>query len=266
MTKHGDNDQVAWDPQLLRAERAARGWSIGEAARQLRASSSTSLPGHDSLVKAWKRWERGTEPGRFYGPLLVNLLDTPDPTSRCGIVEAFPRRALVPLPVWTDLVAGARTEVALLQHDGLFLHEQQPELLDRLADVAAGGGRVRLLFPRPDCFTTDIRAAEELVGSRTTSPEDDQPGESALAAEIRKALDLYRPLARRPRVEVRLHTTALYGSLYRFDDEMLVVQPVYGLPEAQSPLLRLRPGDLLDTYTRSFERIWTSAEPATQPT
>jgi hypothetical protein len=40
---------------------------------------------------------------------------------------------------------------------------------------------------------------------------------------------------------------------------------IYGVPAANAPVLHLRrlsAGDLFDTYTDSFERIWTSARPA----
>jgi hypothetical protein len=43
-----------------------------------------------------------------------------------------------------------------------------------------------------------------------------------------------------PGVELRLHTTTLYNSIYRFDGDMLVNAHAYGSPAAQSPVLHLR--------------------------
>jgi hypothetical protein len=249
MATDRDKDQVGWDPQVLRAARDARGWSIAEAARQLRASSDQSLPGHDSLVKAWKRWEHGTEPSRFYRPLLVTLLDTPDPIRLSGIVEVFPRCALVPTSLWDELIRNARDEIWTLQYAGLFLPEQQPDWVEMLGAAADAGSRVRLVFGDPDSLAVMIRAAEEAIGTHS------------FAAEISDALDLHRDLADRPGVEVRRHTTVLHASAYRFDDEMLVLPYVHGLPLAQSPVLRLGPGDLFATYDRCFEQLWSTSAP-----
>jgi hypothetical protein len=69
-----------------------------------------------------------------------------------------------------------------------------------------------------------------------------------------------------PTVEIRLHTTVLYNSIYRADDEMLVNPHVYGTAAAQAPVLHLQrhgdgDGDLFGTYADSFERVWTAAKP-----
>jgi hypothetical protein len=249
MSETGDNDQLTWDPAVLRALRTERGWSIAEAARQLRMSADQPLPGHDSLVKAWKRWEHGTEPSRFYGPLLSRLLAAPDPTSRCGIVTAYPRRALIPPALWDELLRDAHQEIWMLQYAGLFLPEQQPDLLDLLTATAQAGTRVRLLFGDPDCLAVTTRSYEEAIGGRS------------IPAEIRNTLRLYGPLTERVGVDVRLHMTTLYSSVYRFDDHMLVAHHVYGLPAAQAPVLQLGRGELFDTYVRCFDRIWDEAKP-----
>ena len=70
------------DPGAIKAAREAAGWSIAEAARELKRRSSQPLPDVDSVVRSWKRWERGTAPSRLYRPLLVSLLalgDDPAP-------------------------------------------------------------------------------------------------------------------------------------------------------------------------------------------
>ena len=43
-----------------------------------------------------------------------------------------------------------------------------------------------------------------------------------MAAEIRNALTLYRPLGVVRNVEIRLHRIVLYNSIYRADDQLLV--------------------------------------------
>ena len=41
-------------------------------------------------------------------------------------------------------------------------------------------------------------------------------------------------------VELRLHDTPLYNSIYRFDDEMLVNVHAYGILAAYTPVMHLR--------------------------
>jgi hypothetical protein len=70
------------DPATIRAAREAAGWSIADAARELKRRSGQPLPDLDSVVRSWKRWERGTAPSRLYRPLLASLLalgDDPAP-------------------------------------------------------------------------------------------------------------------------------------------------------------------------------------------
>ncbi len=62
-------------------------------------------------------------------------------------------------------------------------------------------------------------------------------------------------------VELRLHDTPLYNSIYRFDDEMLINVHAYGILAAYTPVLHLRrvDGAFFNTYVESFERVWASA-------
>lgn len=62
------------DAEGIRSARLAAGWSITEASRELKRTSEEPLPDVDSLVRSWKRWEKGTYPSRLYRPLLVRLL------------------------------------------------------------------------------------------------------------------------------------------------------------------------------------------------
>jgi hypothetical protein len=75
----GDNFGTPWGQAtlpsaLIRNAREVRGWSIVEAAQALIESSQQSLPDVDSVVRAWKRWERETTPSSFYRRLLASLL------------------------------------------------------------------------------------------------------------------------------------------------------------------------------------------------
>ena len=64
--------------------------------------------------------------------------------------------------------------------------------------------------------------------------------------------------------EVRLHSTTLYASLFRYDDEILVNPHVYAEPASANPTLHLRRldgGKVADQYMASFERVWGTAMP-----
>ncbi len=74
------------------------------------------------------------------------------------------------------------------------------------------------------------------------------------------ALAYYRPLLDTPGVEFRQHETSLYNSIFRYDDQMLVNQHIYGTYGYMAPILHLRKAagaDMFDTYLASFELVWS---------
>jgi hypothetical protein len=84
-----------------------------------------------------------------------------------------------------------------------------------------------------------------------------------LAAKVRNALTFYLPHSEIPNIEIRLHETILYNSIFRADDQLLVNQHAYGVPAAHSPvfLYRMDEGtDISTAYLRSFETVWESAK------
>ena len=82
-----------------------------------------------------------------------------------------------------------------------------------------------------------------------------------MPAKIRNALTLYRPLGAVENVEIRLHRTVLYNSIYRADERMLVNQHAYGIPAAQAPVFCLcdSDGEMTALYLDSFESVWASS-------
>jgi hypothetical protein len=72
------------------------------------------------------------------------------------------------------------------------------------------------------------------------------------------------PLAEQGLIEIRLHDTTLYNSIYRADDQVLVNAHVCGNTAACAPVLHLRKvsgGSLVTTYTDCTERVWEQAKP-----
>ncbi|MDK1473276.1 XRE family transcriptional regulator [Streptomyces sp. 549] len=86
------DDRPTWARRLV-AERQARDWSQLDAVRALRAHAPTELPGEESLVRQWKRWEAGSTPGDFYRPIIAATFGTvtnalfPAPGRRDGNAE-----------------------------------------------------------------------------------------------------------------------------------------------------------------------------------
>jgi hypothetical protein len=168
------------------------------------------------------------------------------------IVQVYPHRATVPAELWPRMIRGTAERVDVLVYAGLFLPEQTRNLVALLRGQAAVGVKVRILFGDPESGAVRERGQEEGIGD-------------AMASKIRNVLVLYRPVADVPGIEVRLHSTPLYNSVFRFDDEMLVNSHVYGVPAAHAPVIHLRKlsaGDLFDTYADSYERVWAGSRPA----
>jgi hypothetical protein len=75
----------------------------------------------------------------------------------------------------------------------------------------------------------------------------------------------YQPLIGVPGIEIHLHRTTLYNSIYRADDDLLVNAHLWGVNDYSAPVTQLRrlvAGSLFDTYTASFEAVSAASEPA----
>jgi transcriptional regulator with XRE-family HTH domain len=217
--------------------------------------------------KSVQRWiTRGITPRRTAAYRAARLLDVPaawlwpnlesdgEATSRSEIVTHYPHRANTPRHLWSDLLASARSDIWLLANASLFLPEENPDSIDMIRTKAEQGVRVRILLGDPDSPEMALRGIEERLYD-------------AIPARIRMALTYYSPLVGVPGVEFMLHRTSLYNSIFRFDDQMLVNQHLYGTYGYIAPILHLRRvegGDLFDTYLASFERVWETAAPIKQ--
>lgn len=211
--------------------------------------------------KTVRRWLEGRMPYPRLRWRLATLLDTDEidlwpelmaarsATARpAEVVAIYPHRWSIPRDTWHRLFSNAYREIAMLAYSGLFIAEDAG-LVAMLNARADAGVRVRIALGDPDCQEVAERGMLEGINS-------------AMAARIRNALVLYRPLSEAPNAEIRLHCTVLYNSVYVADDEVLVNQHVYGIPAASSPVLHLRnhsSSDLTGSYLASYERIWASA-------
>ncbi|MFI6888577.1 XRE family transcriptional regulator [Streptosporangium canum] len=170
------------------------------------------------------------------------------------IKAVYPHRWAVPADAWRTFFESASKEIGILVYSGLFLAEDAG-LLRILAERAKGGVRVRILLGDPDSPHVAARGVEEGIGG------------DVMAARVRNALTLYRPLRGVDGVDIRLHRTVLYNSIYRADDELLVNLHAYGTRAPEAPVIYVTHGQAdstATTYLDSFERVWMSAKPAAQ--
>jgi len=210
--------------------------------------------------KTVQRWIAGRIPQRRHRWGLADLvgqheldlwpdLAHPGAVSHCPEIRAsYPHRGAVPREAWHRLFASATREIGVLVYSGLFLAEDVA-VLRTFAEKARAGVRVRVLLGDPDSPAVAGRGAEEGIGE-------------AMPAKVRNVIVHYRPLLDVDGVEIGLHGTVLYNSLYRADNELLVNTHVHGVAAAHAPVLHLHANaesDLVSTYLDSFERIWSSA-------
>jgi hypothetical protein len=160
----------------------------------------------------------------------------------------YPHRWAIPRETWARLFGSAEHDIGILAYSALFLAEDTG-ILHILSEKAREGVTVRLALGDPDSPQVARRGTEEGIGD-------------AMAAKIRNALTLYRPLRDIENVEIRLHQTVLYSSIYRADDQIFVNQHAYGIPAAHAPVFHLRKTDSADmttAYLESFELVWAGA-------
>jgi transcriptional regulator with XRE-family HTH domain len=170
--------------------------------------------------------------------------------SESEIVAVYPHRWAMPRDTLGHFFKQAQREIGVLVYAGMFIAEDAG-VLRLFAGQARAGVRIRILLGDPASPNVDERGATEGIGD-------------ALAAKVRSSHILFRPLLAEPGVEIRLHSTVLYNSIYRADDQLLVNTHVYGVMANNAPVFHLRKipgGEMASTYMDSFERVWDGATP-----
>lgn len=165
------------------------------------------------------------------------------------VVAFYAHRSQVPNHVWLDQIIAARERIDVFTFAGLFLAEENPDVIDLLRHKAASGVKVRVALGDPESPEVRLRGFEEGMVEE-------------IPMRVSMSLHYFRPLVGAPGVDLRLHRTTLYNSFYRFDNEMLVNQHAYGVYGYQAPILHLRKsdsGDLFQTYERSLDSAWVHA-------
>jgi transcriptional regulator with XRE-family HTH domain len=170
--------------------------------------------------------------------------------SQSEVIAVWPHRWAVPRDVWGHFFGQAQREIGALVYSGMFMAEDIG--VHRLfAERARAGVRVRLLLGDPDSRNVAERGEAEGI-------------DEGMAAKVRSSIALFGRLLAEPGVELRLHGTVLYNSIYRADDQLLVNPHIYGVMANNAPVFQLRKipgGDMASMYVESFERVWDGAVP-----
>lgn len=211
--------------------------------------------------KTVRNWMRGQIPHRRTRVALTRLLRVTEdmiwPELRLagaeeslpnGLIGIYPSRASISSPNWLSFLDSAKSEIGILAYSALFLAEDANVL--RLLRQKSDTARIRIALGSPDAVNVVERGAEEDIGD-------------SMAAKIRNSLALLGPLLKQDGVELRLHDTVLYNSIYRSDDQLLVNQHSYGIPAARSPVFHYRQSsgsEMFDTYVTSFEAVWSKGQ------
>ncbi|GAA0426394.1 helix-turn-helix domain-containing protein [Streptomyces luteireticuli] len=170
------------------------------------------------------------------------------------LVQLYPHRAVVPREFWPELYAKATCAFDVLVYSGFWLSED-PAFFKVVREKSADGVPVRFMLGDPGCPAVAQRGEDEGIGL-------------GMAGKVRNALINYAGLFGLPGVEFRLHSTTLYNSLYRADDEMLANGHIYGVGAYLAPVLhltRVPGGELFDSYAESIERVWQGARTINSP-
>lgn len=170
--------------------------------------------------------------------------------SESEIIAVYPHRWAVPREAWGHLFGQAEREIGILVYSGYFMAEDAG-LKRLLTDKAESGTRVRILLGDPESPHVNERGHSEGI-------DDTMP------SKVRSAIAMFRPLLASENVEIRLHGTILYNSIYRSDEQMLVNTHIYGTMANNAPVFHLRKipgGDMVSTYLESFEHVWNGAKP-----
>jgi len=170
--------------------------------------------------------------------------------SESEIVAVYPYRRAVPRDAWGHLFGQAEQDIGILAYSCYFLAEDA-DLRQLIAEKAGSGVRVRILLGDPESQFVLQRGQSEGIGD-------------TMPAKVRSAIAMFRPLASVENVEIRLHGTILYNSIFRADDQLFVNTHIYGVMANNAPFFHLRKipgGAIAATYLESFEQVWREAEP-----
>ena len=171
-----------------------------------------------------------------------------------GTVPAlvYASRAQIPVSVWRDLFTRASIAIDICVYGGTFLFDVIPGFSRLITDAASRGVHIRFAAGDPGSDAVHQRGVEESIGT-------------SLSGRCALTLDRLAAVADMDGIEVRIHGTPLYASIFRIDDTIIANHHIYGSPASDNPALFLRrenDAELWDKYGASFDKVWARARPA----
>jgi hypothetical protein len=216
-----------------------------------------------------ERWiSPGRTPQRRYRIVLARLVKRDETdlwpeigaptavTSTNEFVDVYSARDRIPADLWRELLERGEKEVGLLGSALLYVFEISG-LLTLLRDTRA---KVRIALADP--HSVMVAKRDEELGLDGT-----------LATRILTSIGHLRQFEGSTHIDVRVHTTPMYCSLFYVDDEMLVTPHVYGRAgRHDTPVLHLRHREqhgIFDSYLYHFDDVFGKAAipiwPPTEP-
>ena len=171
-----------------------------------------------------------------------------------GTVPAlvYASRARIPVSVWRDLFAEATVAIDICVYGGTFLFDVIAGFDRLIIDAVGRGVSIRFVAGDPGSNAVHQRGVEESIGT-------------SLSGRCALTLDRLAAAAAMDGVEIRVHGTPLYASIFRMDDTIIANHHIYGSPASDNPAILLRREDdaeLWGKYEASFEKVWARARPA----
>lgn len=239
--------------ELLRQAMASKGLSIEDFADEIGRSPRTvgrwlaggkpSLAGAKAAAEYFELTITGLWPDRW-----PNL---DPPSSGTVAVSAYTMRSDVPQTVWRELFHDATESIDILVYGGTFLFDAVAKFTKALTHAAKHNDvKVRILVGDPSCRAVKIRGIEEAIAG-------------SLADRCDMTLKRFKDVDP-TNIDIRLHDTSLYTSMFRADDTLIANHHLYGSPASDNPCFIIEADqhpDLWASYEETFERVWKLGTP-----
>lgn len=206
--------------------------------------------------KTVQRWIKGRVPHARHRWAIADLLKERESflwpnngfqeAQTLDIVAAYTHRSDVPPSAWWQLFVQAKEQIDLLGIALLFLPEQHPHLVDLLKEKARASCKVRIALAHPKSMALAMRDEEE---------------QSGLPGRIQTTLYHFRDILNYDGIEIRYHSTVLYNSYARLDNNMFIMPQLYKLHGSKAPLLHLRysgSDGIFSNFAAHFEAVWAT--------
>jgi transcriptional regulator with XRE-family HTH domain len=231
---------------------------LKEALREAHISIDDIVEATGVDPKTVQRWLNGRIPHPRHRAVIARLLNKREDSiwslsnvpislqQSQEIVSAYAHRSQAPIEEWWFVFSHAQEHIDMLANAMLFIPEQHAGLMELLRGIGALGGRVRIALAEPESQMVRVRDEEEGLGG-------------TLPGRIKNCLYHFREVLNAPGVEIKYHSTPLYNSLFRGDNEIIVTPHLYGLHGSKAPLLhikRLEEDGLFENFLAHFEAVW----------